>query len=104
MTQAAIEFRRDAIPIIAFGKHRENVLDKDTSALERPLPTTDFRVSNDMLPEVFAFVRCHDLLLTHYCRLNKKCSRFSFVTWTERSAIQEWEFRIASGLHAEIKT
>jgi hypothetical protein len=62
VTQAAIEFGGDAIPIIAFSEHRKDIFDKDARAFERQLPATDLRISDNVLSEFFAFTCFHSVL------------------------------------------
>jgi hypothetical protein len=62
VTQAAIEFSGDAIPIIALSEHRKDIFDKDARALERQLPATDLGVSDNVSSEFFAFACSHSAL------------------------------------------
>jgi hypothetical protein len=62
VTQAAIEFGGDAIPIVAFSEHRKDIFDKDARALECQLPAADLGVSDNVLSEFFAFTCSHSVL------------------------------------------
>jgi hypothetical protein len=62
VTQAAIEFGGDAIPIVAFSEHRKDIFDEDARAFERQLSATDLGVSDNVSSEFFAFTRSHSML------------------------------------------
>ena len=59
MVDAAVEFVTDPIPVITFGQHVKDVLDEEAGTLKGQLSTTDLRIGDYILAELFAFLCSH---------------------------------------------